>query len=709
MQSTANQDCVDPDSGEEDFRWIDYRDFFLGPKGENLHYIKKLISKVIKEHKTQREKIQEKSWENLEIDYEYAGVADPHVKRIVWECLDKLNKYLADGTPTFSPHYMAHMLSDPIFLSIVGKFAGDLWYQNNIDCEVSEKTTRIEREVIQMIQKMVGYIPFEVDSNRDGYSSWGRLSSCGTNANFDALCMARNKALLVEPLHRLLRLADVDLGNECNVAGIAKGYMEHNVLPKKPSALLKTTAKDGKIHSLYWEAIEKLRKSWEETSTNELENRIREEFGDIDLESFENLLRSGTFKIAKKTYKTSFLAENDIGHIGLLAARKDVVNKRPVIISTKEAHYSIKKCASGLGLGFCENYMIGTDDHGRMDMEELRETILNVIKDPDEILVAVVVTMGTTELGAMDPLHRLLELRDEILEKEGEWFLIHADAAWGAPLRMLRNYPYPSELKDKDMMALEKLDKETKQAFEKLCDADSITFDPHKLLCVVYPAGSVLYKDGRDRDFVGVEAAYLWSEEENLSLGKNSLEGSKPCSSATAVWLTLKVLEEEGKYPGYEKLYYQQLFNTRYLYAKLRNLDHVEVFRGPPQTNLLCFRLLDSTSDDPLYQNKLTEKLYALLVKDTGKFLISKSTDIAETGICVLRVVPINPFLTKEYLDKFVEEIENKVSEIMCEGLSEEERESLLLEKIIKKFPEWDEGKNLFMSTLSEEVVAHGN
>ena len=84
------------------------------------------------------------------------------------------------------------------------------------------------------------------------------------------------------------------------------------------------------------------------------------------------------------------------------------------------------------------------DDNARMDIGVLR-TKLQECLDAKRAVYAVVAVIGSTEEGAVDPLDKILELRDEFLHK-GLSFIVHADAAWGGyyasmlrePLKMPR-------------------------------------------------------------------------------------------------------------------------------------------------------------------------------------------------------------------------------------------------------------------------------
>lgn len=121
------------------------------------------------------------------------------------------------------------------------------------------------------------------------------------------------------------------------------------------------------------------------------------------------------------------------------------------IFSTREAHYSLEKAVLALGLGFDSLVIVETDSSGRMKPESLLRAINDVKSEGHEPLM-INATMGTTVLGAFDPI-------DEIIEAS-QGTPVHVDGAWGGPAI------FSSRLKDK----VRGLDK-----------ASSFTFDAHKL------------------------------------------------------------------------------------------------------------------------------------------------------------------------------------------------------------------------------------
>jgi L-2,4-diaminobutyrate decarboxylase len=83
------------------------------------------------------------------------------------------------------------------------------------------------------------------------------------------------------------------------------------------------------------------------------------------------------------------------------------------VVASDSAHLSIKKSAHILGLRFT---MIPTDARGVLSVEALPK---------DMTRTALVLTSGTTSVGALDPLSLI-----------GQAAWTHVDAAWGGPLRM---------------------------------------------------------------------------------------------------------------------------------------------------------------------------------------------------------------------------------------------------------------------------------
>jgi len=180
------------------------------------------------------------------------------------------------------------------------------------------------------------------------------------------------------------------------------------------------------------------------------------------------------------------------------------------IAASEQAHYTHDRISAVLGLPFVG---VPADKHGRMDIAAL-ETLLQSGE-----IATVVVTLGTTSMGAVDPLPRVLALREKY------HFRVHVDAAYGGYFRLASN-----------------LAPEVAQAFARVHEADSIVVDPHKHGLQPYGCGCVLFRDPAVGRFYKHDSPYTYFTSSELHLGEISLECSRAGAAAVALWATQKLL-----------------------------------------------------------------------------------------------------------------------------------------------------------------------
>ena len=181
------------------------------------------------------------------------------------------------------------------------------------------------------------------------------------------------------------------------------------------------------------------------------------------------------------------------------------------IVGSEQAHYTHHRISAVLKLGYAA---IPTDARGRMDLEAL-ETEL---RKGD--VGTVVVTLGTTAIGAVDPLEEILRLRDRY------GFRIHVDGAYGGYFKLIP----------------EALDEPARRAYAAIDQADSIVVDPHKHGLQPYGCGCVLFKDPTVGRFYKHDSPYTYFTSRDLHLGEISLECSRAGASAVALWATQRLL-----------------------------------------------------------------------------------------------------------------------------------------------------------------------
>ncbi|HEX4007773.1 MAG TPA: aminotransferase class V-fold PLP-dependent enzyme [Acidobacteriaceae bacterium] len=180
------------------------------------------------------------------------------------------------------------------------------------------------------------------------------------------------------------------------------------------------------------------------------------------------------------------------------------------VVASEQAHYTHSRISGVLKLEFAS---VGTDARGRMDVRALE----SALKAGD--VGTVVVTLGTTAVGAVDPLNEILELRKQY------GFRLHVDGAYGGYFRLVST-----------------LGEEAARAFGRMSEADSIVVDPHKHGLQPYGCGCVLFRDPSVGRWYKHESPYTYFTSNELHLGEISLECSRAGASAVALWATQKLL-----------------------------------------------------------------------------------------------------------------------------------------------------------------------
>lgn len=180
------------------------------------------------------------------------------------------------------------------------------------------------------------------------------------------------------------------------------------------------------------------------------------------------------------------------------------------VAASAQAHYTHNRISSVLKLPFVA---IPADHRGRMDMAAL------AARAAEGDIGTVVVTLGTTSLGAVDPLPEVLALRSRY------GFRVHVDAAYGGYFKLAAN-----------------LAPESRRAYEAISAADSIVVDPHKHGLQPYGCGCVLFRDPAVGRFYKHDSPYTYFTSTELHLGEISLECSRAGASAVALWTTQRLL-----------------------------------------------------------------------------------------------------------------------------------------------------------------------
>lgn len=505
-------------------------------------------------------------------------------RRDHYDWVDRLNGEL-DATlanlkahfPFYSPRYAAHMLSEQTLPSVLGYFAGMLYNPNNVTDEAAPVTVKLELEVGKMIAEMLGFNPT---------NAWTHICSGGTIANLEALWIAR-------------------------IVQFVPFMIQEYCAAKKLSFIVKMpNGQEVDIGTVPAPVLVNLRPA---TAAFMLRKFIRASLPDEPSESrIDGLLKSLNASMSNSKYNVS-----NAGFANVC----NTIGKRPVLFVSATAHYSIKKAANVLGYGESAVVRLPTDSRFRVDVDTLRDAVYSL--HDDQYIAAVIGIVGTTEEGAVDPIHEIKSLRDNLERDCNRSFWLHIDAAWGGYIRTLFRghegitHP-PGNLNalcaefEKAIGAREDLDRQVNgrdvnaypagmhkssiawndfqvyKSFLAMADADSVTIDPHKMGYVPYPAGMISFRHGVVTELVEQKAQYISNTSSGIgaarilgdptsvkAVGPYILEGSKPGAAATACWLAHKTIPLTNS--GHGKIVKTTLLNTQRLNRYLR--EHKNAFK----------------------------------------------------------------------------------------------------------------------------------
>lgn len=237
----------------------------------------------------------------------------------------------------------------------------------------------------------------------------------------------------------------------------------------------------------------------------------------------------------------------------------DVVSKFRFFCSDK-AHFSMKKNAALLGMGYNAVIPIATDSRMCMEANAL---VLAIEKEKQNgnIPIGVIATAGTTDFGSFDPLETIAKITDEC----DIWF--HVDGAYGGSYIL-------TETHQKHLKGIEK--------------ADSITIDFHKTMFQPVCSSGYLVRDTSYFKYISHYADYLNPLEHRNEECPNLIEKSIQTTrrfDALKLWFTLKMVGE--KKIGYflEKVHYLALD----LYHCIKDDMYFEIAHKP-ELSTLVFR-----------------------------------------------------------------------------------------------------------------------
>jgi len=288
---------------------------------------------------------------------------------------------------------------------------------------------------------------------------------------------------------------------------------------------------------------------------------------------------------------------------------------RLAVITSRDAHFSLKHAVRILGLGEESLITLDVDNNRRIDIS-LMEQALSHISEEREVF-CVVATAGTTSTGSVDPIPPLAEAGKRL----GAW--LHVDGAYGLAYSLVPQW---------------------KPLFAGLELADSVSWDPHKQFGVPIPSSLLFVRRREDFERIALYGDYFNPQgQSEPNPGLKSPPSTRPFSALPLV----TSLRYQGLKKVIERLR-SPLDTIKTLAEILKEEEDIELCHQP-DTGILCFRITPQGFPEGELSH-LQRKIYERIMAE-GKRTISKTELDDKT---VLRLVAVSPSVT---LDSLLETI----------------------------------------------------
>jgi aromatic-L-amino-acid/L-tryptophan decarboxylase len=315
--------------------------------------------------------------------------------------------------------------------------------------------------------------------------------------------------------------------------------------------------------------------------------------------------------------------------IGLKLARDSVsgdriqhhgIQERWAVYTSEERHVSVDKAVDAVGLGRTALRALPTNARFQLRLDALEAAIAEDRKHGIRPL-CVVGIFGTTNTGAIDPVHELRKIAD----RESMW--LHIDAAYGGGMLLSHEFRIPDH-------GLEL--------------ADSITIDPHKWFYAPLDAGAILVKDERRLTAsFGIKPSYLTDEldreNERYQYYVHGFEQSRRFRGLK-VWMSFKRYgtRQIGEWID------GNIRQAKHLYSLAVKHPGFEPACEPPMS-AICIRYKDPELDE--VQSKQLHADVARRVEQSGRFWIS-TTELK--GKSWFRINPVNFRTRIKHMDQLL-------------------------------------------------------
>ncbi|XP_045766218.1 cysteine sulfinic acid decarboxylase [Maniola jurtina] len=312
-----------------------------------------------------------------------------------------------------------------------------------------------------------------------------------------------------------------------------------------------------------------------------------------------------------------------------------------VLFTSELAHYSTKKMAVFMGIGSDNCILVKADENGRMDVHDLERKINEALEDGATPFL-VTSTSGTTVFGAFDPIVPIANL----CKKYNLW--LHVDAAWGGGALMSRKH---------------------RNLLNGIELADSVTWNPHKLLAAPQQCSTFLLKHKNVLKAAhSSDAQYLFQKDKFYDTSYDTGDKHIQCGRRADVlkfWFMWKAKGNEGFEKHVDKLF----DNAEYFLEHIKQREGFRlVIQKPECTNIMfwyipkCLRGCENEPDYNERLHKVAPKIKERMIKE-GSMMVTYQPQ--GNLVNFFRIVFQNSALDRKDMIYFANEFERLGSDII--------------------------------------------
>jgi len=274
----------------------------------------------------------------------------------------------------------------------------------------------------------------------------------------------------------------------------------------------------------------------------------------------------------------------------LIAARNYAglgTNPNSVLLVSEDAHSSFVKCIRVMGLDTRNLVRIKTDNQGRMDINDLRNSLDNCSIGNKKIF-AIVATLGTTVRGAIDPIKDI----SEICKQRNIW--LHIDGSIGG-IFAITSIPI--------------------EGLNNINQADSITINPQKIIGITKTSSLLLVSNMSTlKNTFNTGLPYISSKENIINRGEIGIQGSRP-AEVIKLWLGLRFLGLNG----IENILKSSI-KRKDFFIKNISKNKFDIYSGPLHIVSFIPKKLEPEDSDTWTQTKVNELINNNFMLSRPKF-----------------------------------------------------------------------------------------